>query len=287
MSTTTETPMRLVDLLDLENHADHHFLGRSPGAGRAGRVFGGQVAAQALVAAARSVDAGTVHSLHAYFLAGGDPRDPIHYVVHRIRDGRSYSVRRVEACQGDTTILALTASFHRGAEESFFDHQSDRAASVPPPEDVPRFVDRLASWGIDVPAFAPFRLLDFRPVEFVDPRAPRALPPARRVWFRTPESLSDDDLIHAGVTTYASDLFLLATALIPHAVPSNSSEVAFASLDHAVWFHRPHRADEWLLHEQHTPSASSGRGMATGSIYALDGTLVASVAQQGVLRRIG
>lgn len=282
----TDRALRLLDLLDLETLEDGHCLGRTPAVGRVGRLFGGQIAAQALVAAARSVDEGTVHSLHAYFLAGGDPREPIRYEAHRIRDGRSYSVRRVEATQGETTILVLTASFHRGADESGFEHQADRADEAPDPEDVPSYEERLASWGFEVPPFAPFRLLDFRPIEFVDPRDPQALPPSRRVWFRAPERLPDDWLLHAGVTTYASDIFLLATALLPHAIPSTSSDVAFASVDHAVWFHRPHRADDWLLHEQRTPSASSGRGMATGSIYTRDGRLVASVAQEGVLRRI-
>jgi acyl-CoA thioesterase II len=276
-------PHELSELLDVEALEHNLYRGRSPHDTNQ-RVFGGQVASQALVAAARTVGAGVVHSLHAYFLRPGDP-SPILYRVQRIRDGRSFTARRVEAIQHGQVIFNLTASFHDHVDAQGFDHQDDLRMAAPRAETVPSFPARLAEWGIDAVPAAQLRLIDMRPIEFVDPADPRPLPPERRIWFRAHGRLPDDPVLHTCVVTYASDLYLLGTALLPHGIPSTSPEVSFASLDHAMWFHRPFRADEWLLHLQRTPSASYGRGLATGSIYREDGTLAVTVVQEGVIRR--
>jgi acyl-CoA thioesterase-2 len=275
----------LIKLLELERLEHRLFRGSSPGSGQQTRVFGGQVAAQALVAAARTVPDRAVHSLHAYFLREGDQSIPILYSVQHIRDGRSYTTRRVEAIQKGVVIFNLTASFHDPAGEEGFEHQDDLGGPPPDPETVPSLPARLSEWGIDAVPAAQLRLIDMRPIEFVDPLDPRPLPPVRRVWFRATGPLPEDPVLHACVVTYASDLYLLGTALLPHGVPPQSRSVSFASLDHAMWFHRPFRADEWLLHVQRTPSASRGRGLAHGSIYTRDGTLAVTVVQEGVLRR--
>jgi len=274
----------LVRLLEIEPLDRNLFRGVSP-ADSPVRVFGGQVAAQALIAAARTVTEGVVHSLHAYFLRPGSPSVPIVYQVQRIHDGRSFTTRRVEAVQDGAVIFNLTASFHDNVDELGFDHQDQLDHPPPPPEAVPTVPARLTEWGIDALPPAQLRLIDLRPIEFVDPLDPQPLPPERRVWFRSHSELPDDPVLHTCVVTYASDLYLLGTALLPHGIPSTSPEVSFASLDHAMWFHRPFRADDWLLHVQRTPSASYGRGLATGSIYRTDGTLVVTVVQEGVVRR--
>jgi acyl-CoA thioesterase II len=277
--------IRFVDLFDLKSLAPDLYQGHSPQDTASNRIFGGQVAAQACIAATRTVEDGHVHSLHAYFLTEGDPQAPIDFRVRRVRDGRSYSVRFVEAVQGEKVILSLTGSFHRGSDTEEFEHQMDHTLAVPPPEEVRSYDALLEDWGMDIELPPQFRLIDFRPVEFVDPRNPKPMPPERRVWFRSRNALPDDGLVHLGATIYASDLYLLGTALMPHGVPSNPVSLRFASLDHAMWFHRPFRADEWLLHVQRTPSASNGRGLATGSIYAADGRLVVSTSQEGVIQR--
>jgi acyl-CoA thioesterase II len=274
----------LLPLLEVEPLEHDLFRGNSPHDSPP-RVFGGQVAAQALVAAARTVPTGVVHSLHSYFMRPGSPAAPILYRVQRIHDGRSFTTRSVQAIQGGEVIFVLAASFHDNVDEEGFDHFEPLDEVPPPADSVPTFPKRLTEWGIDAVPPAQLRLIDFRPIEFVDPADPRPLPPERRVWFRAVEPLPEDPLIHACVVTYASDLYLLGTALLPHGVPSPSPEVRFASLDHAMWFHREFRADEWLLHVQRTPSASFGRGLATGSIYREDGTLVVTVVQEGVIRR--
>ncbi|MET0147167.1 MAG: acyl-CoA thioesterase II [Ilumatobacteraceae bacterium] len=274
----------LLALLEVEQLDRDLYRGSSP-ADSPTRVFGGQVAAQALIAAARTVATGRVHSLHAYFLRPGSPAAPIIYHVQRIRDGRSFTTRRVEAVQGGTVIFNLTASFHESSDEHGFDHHDELDEPPPPAESVPTFPERLMEWGIDALLPAQLRLIDLRPIEFVDPSAPSPLPPQRRVWFRAHGALPDDPVVHTCVVTYASDLYLLGTALLPHGIPSTSHEVSFASLDHAMWFHRPFRADEWLLHVQRTPSASFGRGFATGAIHRADGMLAVTVVQEGVVRR--
>jgi acyl-CoA thioesterase-2 len=254
------------------------------------RVFGGQVAGQALVAAARTVEMDRdVHSLHAYFLRPGDPTVPILYEVDRIRDGRSFATRRVVAIQHGRPIFNLSASFH--VAEAGYDHASPVPEGLPDPEDLPDFLTRWEpivgqteegrSW-LDRP-----RPIDMRYVDGL-PSAQRApLPPRNRVWIRADGALPDDPVLHTCVVTYASDMTLLDTTLFPHGRSFVENDVMMASLDHAMWFHRPFRADEWLLYDQDTPSASSGRGLARGLFFDRSGALVASVVQEGLIRPLG
>ncbi|WP_334142227.1 acyl-CoA thioesterase II [Rhabdothermincola sp.] len=273
----------LIRLLDLESIEVNIFRGRSPAVARQ-RVFGGQVAGQALVAAARTVDPlRTVHSLHAYFLRPGDPSIPILYDVDRIRDGRSFATRRVVAIQHGRAIFNLQASFH--VAEAGFDHQAPMPTDLPDPESLPDFKQRWAAWaelmGDDYHRDRP---IDTRNCDWEPADRTRPLPPYQRVWLRADGVLPDDPVLHACVVTYASDMTLLDTSLLPHAVGALDDEIFMASLDHAMWFHRPFRADDWLLYAQDTPSASGGRGLARGSIYTRDGVLAVSVVQEGLIR---
>ncbi len=274
----------LVRLLDLEPIEVNIFRGTSP-AIDVQRVFGGQVAGQALVAAARTVDGDRhVHSLHAYFLRPGDPTVPILYEVDRIRDGQSFTTRRVVAIQHGKAIFNLSASFH--VTEEGFDHQAEAPLDAPDPESLP---DSPSRWRSILGDAAPEWMLRPRPIDTrnVDwsPQARREpLPPHNRVWLRADGVLPDDPVLHACVVTYASDMTLLDTALLPHGRSFIEPDVMMASLDHAMWFHRPFRADEWLLYAQDTPSASGGRGLARGLFFDQRGTLVASVVQEGLIR---
>ena len=276
----------LVKLLDLEPIEVNIFRGLSPDESRQ-RVFGGQVAGQALVAAARTVaDDRQVHSLHGYFLRPGDPAVPILYEVDRIRDGRSFTTRRVVGIQHGRAIFNLQASFH--VQESGLDHQLPMP-DVPDPESLPdfksrleRYRDMLGEW------YERPRPIDTRYVEG-DPigRRHRTPQPRQRVWMRADGELPDDPVLHACVVTYASDMTLLDTTLLPHGVGWADDSVQMASLDHAMWFHRPFRADEWLLYDQITPSTFGSRGLASGSIFTRDGRLVVSVMQEGLIRSVG
>jgi len=267
----------LLELLDLEPIEVNIF--------RAGtleeltlRVFGGQVAAQALVAAGRTVGRGTVHSLHAYFLRPGDPRTPILYEVDRIRDGRSFTTRRVVAIQHGEAIFNLQASFH--TSEEGIDHAAEMP-SAPAPESLPTLAERA---GAATPAvFVAAHGLDVR---FVGELPWQRSAPASRqqLWLRTEAPIADDPLLHAAVATFASDLTLVDTILERHGYSPWDPAFIGASLDHCMWFHRPFRADEWLFYDQTSPSASAGRGLATGSLFARDGRLVASVVQEGLVR---
>ncbi|MDP9387754.1 MAG: acyl-CoA thioesterase II [Actinomycetota bacterium] len=273
----------LVALLDLEAIEVNIFRGRSPDEWRQ-RVFGGQVAGQALVAAGRTVaEARPVHSLHAYFLRPGDPRAPILYQVDRIRDGRSFATRRVVAIQHGEAIFNLAASFH--AAEEGFDHQVPMPPA-PAPEDVPDFTERMAPYREQLGDwYGRPRPIDIRHVG--DPplatsgerRAPR-----QQVWTRTDGALPDDPLLHACVATYASDMTLLDSILLAHGTSWLDQGLMGASLDHAMWFHRPFRADEWLLYDQESPSAAGARGLAQGRIYTRHGVHVVSVVQEGLFR---
>jgi acyl-CoA thioesterase-2 len=276
----------LVELLDLEPIEVNIFRGLSPDENRQ-RVFGGQVAGQALVAAARTVgDNRAVHSLHAYFLRPGDPTVPILYEVDRARDGRSFTTRRVVAIQHGRPIFNLSASFQ--VAETGFDHQAPMPPA-PPPESVPtfteRFADRAEEWG---DWFHRPRPIDMRYVDDEDADAVASMPGGGRrlVWFRADGELPDDPLLHACVVTYASDMTLLDTTLVPHGLRAQEGRVMMASLDHAMWFHRPFRADEWLLYAQGTPSASGGRGLGWGGIFTRDGALAVSVVQEGLIRPV-
>jgi acyl-CoA thioesterase-2 len=274
----------LVELLDLEAIEVNLFRGNSPDESRQ-RVFGGQVAGQALVAAVRTVDSAPVHSLHAYFLRPGDPNVPILYQVDRIRDGKSFTTRRVVAIQHGEPIFNLQASFHAD-EEATIAHASDMP-DVPAPDTLPDFHTRMAPFKdligdhYDRP-----RPIDTRHVDFEPGDRRKALPPFQRTWFRADGTLPDKPALHECVMTYASDMTLLDTALLPHGGEFADNSIYMASLDHAMWFHRPFRADEWLLYSQDTPSASGARALARGLIYTERGELVASVVQEGLIRRI-
>ncbi|MGH9033216.1 MAG: acyl-CoA thioesterase II [Acidimicrobiia bacterium] len=276
----------LLALLELEQLEVNLFRGLSPDEDRQ-RVFGGQVAAQALIAAGRTVgDERGVHSLHSFFLRPGDPNVPIVYDVDRIRDGKSFTTRRVVAVQHGRAIFNLAASFQ--IHESGPDHQ-DPMPIVPDPADVPTFKARIEPYLDRLgPDFAQWlvreRPIDSRPVD--EPRwlDPKPRPPEQDVWIKANGVLPDDPLLHACVVAYASDLTLLDTAMLPHAASYSDDHYMIASLDHAMWFHRPFRADEWLLYHQRSPSASGARGLAEGSIFCEDGTLAITVIQEGLIR---
>ncbi|MCY4176165.1 MAG: acyl-CoA thioesterase II [Acidimicrobiaceae bacterium] len=268
----------VVAILDLEAIEVNLFRGRSPEDDRQ-RIFGGQVAGQALVAAARTVERGSVHSLHAYFLRAGDPKTPVIYDVDRIRDGRSFTTRRVVAVQHGRAIFQLAASFH--VAEDGFEH-ADEMPRVPDPETLAQrspgsSPNNLWKW---------MQALDIRYVTTSPLDRSGPLPPDQLVWMRANGVLGDDPVLHACLLTYASDLTLLDTTLTPHGTAAGDPSVMMASLDHAMWFHGPFRADEWLLYDQHTPSAGGARGLATGRVFTRDGRLVASVVQEGLIRRI-
>ena len=280
----------LVRLLDLEAIEVNIFRGVSPDEDRQ-RVFGGQVAGQALVAAARTVDGDrSVHSLHAYFLRPGDPSVPILYEVDRIRDGRSFTTRRVVAIQHGRPIFNLAASFHVH-EADQLDHQLAMEdvmfdGRLPPaPESLPDWKERMAPWKDRIGDwYERPRPIDHRQVDHEPLDRKGSLPPHQRTWFRADGTLPDDPLLHACVVTYASDMTLLDTAILPHGMGTMEENLMMASLDHAMWFHRPFRADEWLLYVQDTPSASGGRGVARGLIYSHQGDLAVSVVQEGLIR---
>ena len=265
----------LIRLLDLEMVGENVFRGVSPST-HSQRVFGGQVLAQALVSATRTVPPTRhCHSLHAYFLRPGDPEVPILYEVDPSRDGGSFSVRRVAATQHGAQIFVLAASFQKA--ESGFEHQVAMPA-VPLPDDLPDADPSTLLQG----------LWQSRPFQFraVTPRglADRPARPALdHLWFRVPPTLDGDLGLHQAFLAFASDMSLLDTALLPHG-KGILSNLQVASLDHAMWFHRSFRIDDWLLYSQESPSASGGRGFARGLIFARDGTLVASVAQEGLIR---
>jgi len=273
----------LIALLDLEAIEVNIFRGTSPDVD-AQRVFGGQVAGQALVAAARTVDADRhVNSLHAYFLRPGDPTVPILYEVDRIRDGRSFTTRRVVAIQHGRAIFNLQTSFH--VHEEGLDHEDPMPADLAPPNTLPDFQERWAPWADTLGDwYTRDRPIDTRTVDWtpIDRKGP--LPPRQRVWLRADGVLPDDPVLHACILTYASDMTLLDTTMLPHAVGAVEKDIMMASLDHAMWFHRPFRADEWLLYDQQSPSASGGRGIARGSIFTHEGHLAVTVVQEGLIR---
>ena len=272
----------LVKLLDLEPIEVNMFRGISPDEERQ-RVFGGQVAGQALVAAARTVEPGrTVHSLHAYFLRPGDPTVPILYEVDRIRDGRSFSTRRVVAIQHGKAIFNLQLSFQ--VPEEGLEHEAVMP-EVTPADELPDFTTRMAPYAEALgPWYFRPRPIDTRHVDWAPPDRKEPLPPYQRVWLRADGVLPDDPVLHACVLTYASDMTLLDTALLPHGGSWDDEGLFMASLDHAMWFHRPFRADDWLLYDQDTPSASGGRGISRGEIFTAEGHLAVTVVQEGLIR---
>ncbi len=278
----------LLALLDLEPIEVNLFRGNSPDERESQRVFGGQVLAQALVAAGRTQQQGVAHSLHAYFLRPGDPRVPILYQVDRTRDGRSFTTRRVTAIQHGRAIFHLEASFQRA--EPGPEHQLEMPAA-PAPESLPSFTEHMArsareagrpeAWQGSGAARLPF---DHRYATQFNPWLETRLPPRLLVWLRATGAMPDDPLLHQCVLAYASDLTLMDTALLPHGVPWDGEGYQIASLDHAMWFHRSFRADEWLLFDHESPAAAGARGMISGRLYQRDGRLVASVVQEGLIR---
>jgi len=276
---------KLLELLDLEQIEQNIFRGRSPDE-RVQRVFGGQVAGQALVAAGRTVpEDRPVHSLHAYFIRTGDPAVPLVYTVDRVRDGRSFTTRRVTAIQHGRAIFTLSASFHH--PEQGLEHQMPMP-SVPAPEELRPNVDRIAeALGSALPAEirdSPIELRSAGPL-WIEAAEDRSLYAGRNlVWLRVNELLPDDPLLHVCLMTYASDLTLIETVLLEHGVSFLDGRVAPASLDHAMWFHRPFRADQWLLYAQESPVAAGGRGLARGEVFTAEGKLVVSVVQEGLIR---
>jgi acyl-CoA thioesterase-2 len=291
MSVPTEGGVvgELLAMLDLEPLEVNIYRGRNRDIG-SGRVFGGQVFAQSLVAAQRTVDAARhAHSVHGYFLRAGDLTAPIIFFVDRPRDGGSFTSRRVTAIQHGEAIFHLSASFH--VDEAGLEHQS-AMPEVPAPESLaPELVliremaDRIPEPLRDV--LTQDRPIDFRPVAPADPFVAEKRAPVRHVWFRAVSPLPDERIIHQAVLAYASDYGLLPTALHPHGVTMRDRRLLIASLDHSLWLHRPFRADDWLLYSMDSPTAAGARGFTRGAVFTRAGELVASVAQEGLIRMRG
>jgi acyl-CoA thioesterase-2 len=275
----------LIKVMTLERLEKDLFRGESRDIGSA-QVFGGQVLGQALVAASATVENRMVHSLHAYFLRRGDFNSPIVYEVDRARDGNHFSTRRIVAIQHGAQIFNMSASFQ--AEEGGLEHQS-AMPQVPPPDDLPELSSYYRAAFDRLPVFLQRILGQKRPFEFRPTEAPsllgaQKLPPLRNTWFRAIGSLPDDEALHRCLLAYVSDFYLLDTALMPHGLSMSASNMVIASIDHAMWFHRSLRVDDWLLYATDSPSASGARGFNRGSIFTREGRLVASVAQEGLLR---
>lgn len=285
----------LIRILSLERIEENIFRGQSQNLGW-GRVFGGQVVGQALSAAEHTVPADRyVHSLHGYFMRPGDAKKPIVYTVDPIRDGRSFTTRRVVAVQDGKAIFNLSASFQI-AEEGL-DHQSVAMPEVTPPEELrserelgKRYLEKLPeSIVAAIPALMRERFVAERPIEVrpcnpLDPMNPGVHDPVRRVWFRATGELPETRSVHEHLLAYASDFHLLASSMQPHAVTWMTRGLQVASLDHAMWFHRPFRFDEWMLYDIDSPSAQGSRGLARGRWFTRDGRLVASTMQEGLIR---
>ena len=279
----------MLALFELETLEVNLFRGNSPDEDRQ-RVFGGQVAAQALTAAGRTIGDPDrrVHSLHAYFLRPGDPTVPIIYEVDRARDGRSFTTRRVVAMQHGRPIFTLSASFQ--VVEDGPEH-AEPMPDVPAPEALPSWEERVAPYVARMGREQSGWLLRERPIDSRPVSDPPWLDPTPReprqdVWIRASGTLSDDPLLHACVVAYASDLTLLDTAMLPHGIAYSDTGWMIASLDHAMWFHRPFSAAEWLLYHQWSPSASGARGLAGGLIFRQDGALAVTVIQEGLIRPV-
>jgi acyl-CoA thioesterase-2 len=285
MAYSNNTIEELLHLMELESLEVNLFRGESRDIGTP-RVFGGQVLAQSIIAASRTVDEGSIHSLHSYFLRAGDAKAPIVYDVDRNRDGRSFKSRRVVAIQHGRPIFTLAASFQ--LEQEGLEHQIPMP-DVPMPEDLSSESDVREDNIDQVPQLmrrwytrvGPF---DFRPVQRVDLFNPQPREPSQDIWFRLREKIDASDLMHRALMAYASDFHLVGTATLPHGVSRVNDDLVMASLDHAMWFHRPVRVDDWLLYSCDSPSSSGGRGLARGLIYDRSGRLVASTIQEGMIR---
>ena len=281
----------LLQLLDLEPLEVNLFRGQSRDLGGKA-VFGGQVVGQALVAASRTVEARLPHSLHAYFLRPGDMAHPIVYEVDRVRDGKSFTARRVQAIQHGEVLLSLICSFQ--VPEPGLEHQAPMP-EVPAPESLRPQREWVQEWLAAVPsvpprireAFERRGAVEFRPLEPRNPLMPTVRPPRQAFWVRASGPLPDAPLLHTCVLAYASDFSLLSTALLPHGVSWLTPGLAVASIDHALWFHRSFRVDDWLLYVMDSPTAQAGRGLSRGQFFDRAGRLVASVVQENLMRRIG
>lgn len=278
---------QLIETLDLEVLEVNLFRGTSPQAGWQ-RVFGGQVIAQALVAAQRCVDTDRhIHSLHAYFMRPGDPSVPIIYEVERIRDGSSFATRRVVAIQHGKAIFSMSASFQY--DEDGLDHQVDIPA-VTPPEQLMAETEFREMFLAKAPEavkkyWAQERPVEFRPTSFKHYMSAEKLEPVSDIWVRLTGPVPDDRGLQAAVLAYLSDMTLLDVSLFAHGMSIFDQRIQAASLDHAMWFHRPSKLEDWMLYSQDSPSTSGGRGMTRGSIYTRSGQLIASVAQEGLIRK--
>ena len=281
-----EVTRKLVGLLDVAPLGDDHFSGESDDLGFP-NVFGGQVLGQGLMATSRTVEGRLAHSMHAYFLRPGNPHRGIDYEVQRVRDGGTFSVRRVIARQDEREILTAMVSFQVG--EDGFEHQFDAPTAPDPealtPEQTLREQVRHLIPEERREQMMRERAIEIRPVEPEDPLRPEPGEPARQSWFRARGPLPDDPVLHRAILAYASDFGLLATSMRPHGAGFSTPGMQVASLDHAIWFHRPLRLDDWLLYDMDSPSASSGRGMNRGSVFSRKGELVASVAQEALIRQ--
>jgi len=277
----------LLDIFNLEELELNLFRGQSPRTGLQ-RVFGGQVIGQALTAAQRTVESGRlVHSLHCYFILGGDPEIPILYEVERTRDGSSFTTRSVVAIQHGRPIFSLMASFQK--DEVGLDHQITMPEGVPTPEELPERLELIEAIKHHMPdtlrAFWQKQtLVDVRPTGIEHYTTRDKLPPVQHVWMRITEKLPDDRALNAAILAYLSDMTLLDASTYAHGKTLFDADIQSASLDHAMWFHRPFNLNEWLLYTQDSPSSQGSRGLSRGSIYTIDGLLVASVAQEGLVR---
>ncbi|MFC5384904.1 acyl-CoA thioesterase II [Aquamicrobium segne] len=277
----------LISILDLERLEHNLFRGRSPESDWQ-RVFGGQTIAQALVAAHRTVEEDRhIHSLHAYFMLPGDIKVPIIYTVERIRDGGSFTTRRVVASQHGHAIFSLEASFQK--DEIGLEHQIPMPLDVPEPDLLLSQAQLLERFGKNVPEWVSRywqrpRPLEMKPVMLEHYTSREKLEPRQNIWIRTTGSVPDDRVLQCAVLAYLSDMTLLDTSTFAHGRAVFDSEIQAASLDHAMWFHRPNRLDDWILYTQDSPSTRGGRGFTRGELFARDGTLIASVAQEGLIR---
>lgn len=288
--TTGEAPSpleQLLGLFQLQPVAPDHFVGQSLDLGFR-NLFGGHILGQSLVAAGNTCEHRNAHSLHAYFIRGGNPLVPIDYQVERIRDGKSFSVRRVVASQGGQPILILSSSFQ--VDEPGFEHQVEMP-QVPPPESLPgaarssRPVPELIPNQAESQA-EPDLAIEIRPIDPVDRFNPEPKAPRQYVWFRADGVVQGDHALHKCLLAYASDFGLLGTSLRPHAATYYQPDMVTASLDHAMWFYNDFRIDDWLLYACESPVAGHSRGLNHGHIFRRDGKLVASVTQEGLIRRV-
>lgn len=284
---TSAALTQLIAILDLERLEANLFRGQTQTLGWQ-RVYGGLVLSQALVAAIRTVEADRVaHSMHGYFLLGGEPGSPIVYDVERVRDGSSFNTRRVKAIQHGRPIFVLSVSFQK--QEESYSHQA-QMPTVPAPEDLPSVEDLLQQFGDKLPEnlrsyWQRDRPFEFRPVDFTRYVERANAIPRQDIWVRASAAVADDANLHRVLLAYASDFTLLDTALIAHGKLAFDTDIQLASIDHALWLHGPVRADEWLLYSQESSFAGGARGYCTGKLFTRGGQLVASVAQEGLIRQ--